>query len=154
MGVYPAKLYVVPDGQAPRRMSEGAAGDDCFVRAVVDSRELDLAHPARWKSVFSFVAGESIDLYPRKLDPETGFLMYGLQPGEVIAVGLGFVLEVPKTLRYRFLPRSSTTRSRLLVTNAPVPFDSDYRGEAVIGLENAGAEMFFIRYGMRLVQLI
>ena len=80
--------------------------------------------------------------------------MYGLQPGEVIAVGLGFVLEVPKTLRYRFLPRSSTTRSRLLVTNAPVPFDSDYRGEAVIGLENAGEKIFFIRYGMRLVQLV
>ncbi len=78
-----------------------------------------------------------------------------LAPGARSLVPTGFALELPRGLEAQIRPRSGLAlKAGVTVLNSPGTVDSDYRGEVMVLLINLGAEMFVVRRGMRIAQLV
>jgi dUTP pyrophosphatase len=78
-----------------------------------------------------------------------------LAPGARALVPTGFALELPRGLEAQIRPRSGLAlKAGVTVLNSPGTVDSDYRGEVMVLLINLGAEMFVVRRGMRIAQLV
>lgn len=78
-----------------------------------------------------------------------------IAPGEVALVPTGFALSIPPGFEGQVRPRSGlAARHGLSIPNAPGTIDADYRGELKVILINHGRDMFAIKRGDRIAQLV
>lgn len=78
-----------------------------------------------------------------------------LKPGDRILVPTGLILEIPKGYEAQVRPRSGLAlRHGVTVLNTPGTIDSDYRGEVQVILVNLGRELFVVKRGERIAQLV
>ena len=91
-----------------------------------------------------------------------GMDLHAFVPEDVIIPPLGrakiptgLFLEIPAGYEGQIRPRSGmAARNGVTVLNAPGTIDSDYRGEVEIILINLGAELFSVKNGDRIAQLV
>lgn len=149
------KMYVLPGGRMPKRMSKGAIGYDAWIRAVVSATEMDPQNPALRKTLFDFKTIPSDPKIARRVVETPNGLVYRLKPGNSALVGIGCITEMPYPLFYWLAPRSGLASKFLItVANAPGTVDPDYRGEAAAIVVNNGKMPFDLTADMRIVQLI
>ena len=80
---------------------------------------------------------------------------FDLAPGQRHAVATGFRVAIPQGYEIQVRPRSGLAfKHGISVPNTPGTIDSDYRGELKILLINHGTELFAIRRGDRIAQLV
>jgi dUTP pyrophosphatase len=78
-----------------------------------------------------------------------------LEPGERMAVPTGFAIEIPPGFEVQVRPRSGLAlKHGITCLNTPGTIDSDYRGEIKVILTNLGHEVFAVRRGERIAQLV
>jgi dUTP pyrophosphatase len=78
-----------------------------------------------------------------------------VRPGETVLVPTGFAIAVPHGLEAQIRPRSGLAiKHGIGILNTPGTIDSDYRGEVRVILTNFGTEVFTIRRGDRIAQMI
>ena len=78
-----------------------------------------------------------------------------LEPGERTVIPCGFCMALPQGYEAQVRPRSGMAiRHGVTVVNAPGTIDSDYRGEVMVGLINLGKEVFEIKRGDRIAQVV
>ena len=80
---------------------------------------------------------------------------FDLLPGQRHAVATGFQVAIPSGYEIQVRPRSGlASKHGIGVPNAPGTIDSDYRGELKVLLINHGSELFAVRRGDRIAQLV
>ncbi len=78
-----------------------------------------------------------------------------IPPGEFKLVGTGIAVEIPPGFEGEVRPRSGlAAKYGVTLLNTPGTIDSDYRGEVKVVLINHGREIFHVRKGMRIAQLV
>jgi dUTP pyrophosphatase len=78
-----------------------------------------------------------------------------LEPGARHAVATGFAIEIPPGFEVQVRPRSGLAlKHGITCLNTPGTIDSDYRGEVKVILANLGQEVFAVRRGERIAQLV
>src|SRR4051812_49586166 len=78
-----------------------------------------------------------------------------IAPGRHAAVPTGIAIALPPGTEAQVRPRSGLARNHgVTVLNAPGTIDADYRGELQVLLINHGQEIFRVRRGMRIAQLV
>lgn len=78
-----------------------------------------------------------------------------LLPGARALIQTGLKLAIPKGFEVQLRPRSGLAlRHGLTLPNSPATIDSDYRGPLGIILMNAGSEVFTVRHGDRIAQMV
>jgi dUTP pyrophosphatase len=78
-----------------------------------------------------------------------------LAPGERHAVATGFKVAIPEGYEIQVRPRSGLAfKHGVTVPNTPGTIDSDYRGELKVLMINHGSEVFPVRRGERIAQLV
>lgn len=78
-----------------------------------------------------------------------------IEVGGRVQVPTGLCVALPEGYEGQIRPRSGLAfRSGLTIPNAPGTIDSDYRGELLVLLANAGSEPFVIERGDRIAQLV
>ena len=78
-----------------------------------------------------------------------------LAPGARVAVPTGLAFEIPHGFEGQVRPRSGLARKHgITLPNAPGTIDSDYRGEVLVLVLNAGGEPYVIKPGDRIAQLV
>ncbi|MDD5475257.1 MAG: dUTP diphosphatase [Syntrophales bacterium] len=78
-----------------------------------------------------------------------------LLPGERAIIPTGIALALPPGFEAQIRPRSGLAlRHGITLLNSPGTVDADYRGEIRLILINLGREIFFIRRGDRLAQMV
>jgi len=79
-----------------------------------------------------------------------------LKPGEIIKVPTGLAIELPGPNVVAIVCARSGLASRYGITlaNAVGVIDSDYRGEIQIPLINLGSELYVIKNGERIAQML
>ena len=78
-----------------------------------------------------------------------------IEPGMQVAVPTGLRMEIPGGYEVQIRPRSGLARKHFLtILNAPATIDSDYRGEVLVLLFNAGKEPVRIAHGDRIAQIV
>ena len=72
-----------------------------------------------------------------------------------VKVPTGLRLEIPQGFEAQVRPRSGLAiKYGVTVLNSPGTIDSDYRGDLEIILVNLGAEIFTVKNGVRIAQLV
>lgn len=106
----------------------------------------DLALPA-----YGSASSAGLDLLAA-IDGETDV---ELAPGERCLVPCGISIALPPGYEAQVRPRSGLAlKAGLTVLNSPGTIDSDYRGEIGVILINHGQQMFVLKRGMRIAQMI
>lgn len=78
-----------------------------------------------------------------------------IAPSAQVAIPTGLRFEIPQGYEVQIRPRSGLARKQFLtILNAPATIDSDYRGEVMVLLFNAGTEQVKIDHGDRIAQII
>ncbi|VDC50690.1 dUTP diphosphatase [Brevundimonas mediterranea] len=78
-----------------------------------------------------------------------------LAPGQRALVPTGLKIALPLGFEAQVRARSGLAlKHGVICPNAPGTIDSDYRGECGVILANIGAELFVIRRGERIAQLV
>ena len=78
-----------------------------------------------------------------------------LAPGARHAVATGFKVAIPDGFEIQVRPRSGLAyKYGVTVPNTPGTIDSDYRGELKILMINHGSDLFPVRRGERIAQLV
>ena len=78
-----------------------------------------------------------------------------IQPGAVALIPTGLFVEIPEGFEIQVRPRSGlAAKHGVTVLNAPGTIDADYRGEVKIILVNHGKELFEVKKGDRIAQLV
>ncbi|NQX79581.1 MAG: dUTP diphosphatase, partial [Hyphomicrobiaceae bacterium] len=78
-----------------------------------------------------------------------------LTPSERTLIPTGLSIELPNGFEAQIRPRSGLAlRYGVTVLNSPGTVDSDYRGEIKIVLVNLGDQIFKVKRGQRVAQLI
>ncbi len=78
-----------------------------------------------------------------------------LQPGETALIPTGFSIEIPSGYEAQIRPRSGLAiKHQIGILNSPGTIDSDYRGEVKIVLSNFGKNVFTVKRGDRIAQMI
>jgi dUTP pyrophosphatase len=78
-----------------------------------------------------------------------------IEPGARALVPTGLHLALPEGYEAQVRPRSGLAlRHGILLPNAPGTIDADYRGELQVILWNTGSEVFEVRRGDRIAQLV
>ena len=78
-----------------------------------------------------------------------------LPPGGRALVPTGIALALPQGFEAQVRPRSGLAlKHGVTVLNSPGTIDPDYRGEVSVILINLGAEVFDIKRGARIAQLV
>ncbi len=76
-------------------------------------------------------------------------------PGQFKLIPTGLAIELQDGIEGQIRPRSGLAlKHGITVLNTPGTIDSDYRGEMKIILINHGTEVFKVRNGMRIAQLV
>jgi len=146
--------YVFPGGKRPIRSSDGAIGFDFFLRAVLSPHEMDPKNPVLRKTLFDFKR-DPIDALDTEgyVERKGKELIYRLEPGESVLVGVGCVIEMPFPMFHWIAPRSGlASKWRITVTNSPGTIDPDYRGEAGVIIHNIGKTSKKLRRHMKIAQ--
>jgi len=90
-----------------------------------------------------------IDLYASLDSP------VDLMPGEYRCIPSGIIISLPEGLEAQIRPRSGlAVKYGITVLNTPGTVDSDYRGEIKVILINHGKNMFSVKNGMRIAQMV
>ncbi len=150
------KITLLPGGKMPMRQSSEAAGYDVSLRAIVSPTEMDKQNPALRKTLFGFENYANVDPdVARHVQELDGELVYRMDPGESVLVGIGFLTALPFPMFYWVAPRSGlAAKWGITVTNAPGTVDADYRGEAGVLVFNRNTTQFDLRRNMRIAQII
>jgi dUTP pyrophosphatase len=78
-----------------------------------------------------------------------------IAPGGRALIPNGIAIALPAGHEGQIRPRSGlAARYGITVLNSPGTVDADYRGEVQVLLINHGAEVFVVRRGMRVAQLV
>ena len=78
-----------------------------------------------------------------------------IAPGEIRLVPCGFYMAVPVGFEAQVRPRSGLAlKHGITLPNSPGTIDADYRGEVCVILGNIGREVFVVRRGMRIAQMV
>ena len=78
-----------------------------------------------------------------------------IKPGEWDLIPTGIAIELPEGLEAQIRPRSSIAfKNGVTILNSPGTIDSDYRGEIKIMLINHGQEIFIVKTGDRIAQMV
>ena len=78
-----------------------------------------------------------------------------LEPCETFKYKTGIALEIPEGRVGLIFPRSGlSTKFGIRLSNCVGVIDSDYRGEIIVALHNAGDESYMINRGDRIAQLM
>ena len=78
-----------------------------------------------------------------------------LEPLERVLVGTGLFIELPQGYEAQIRPRSGLAyKHGLTVLNSPGTIDADYRGEIKVLLVNLSNEVYTIKPGERIAQMI
>ena len=78
-----------------------------------------------------------------------------LLPNERVLIKTGLFLEIPKGYEAQVRPRSGLAlKNGVTVLNSPGTIDADYRGEVGVILINHGSELFTVKHGDRIAQLV
>jgi dUTP pyrophosphatase len=78
-----------------------------------------------------------------------------IAPGGRASIPTGITIALPEGHEGQVRPRSGLAlRHGVTVLNAPGTVDADYRGEVQVILVNLGSELFLVRRGMRIAQLV
>ena len=76
-------------------------------------------------------------------------------PGERALIPTGIAVAIPKGFEGQIRPRSGLAlRNGIGVVNSPGTIDADYRGEIGVLLINFGKELFIVRPGDRIAQMV
>jgi dUTP pyrophosphatase len=105
---------------------------------------------------------EDLPLPSRATSGSSGFDLHAavpaelrIEPGERALVPTGLRFAVPAGYEAQVRPRSGLAlRYGIMLPNAPGTIDADYRGEIRVILWNAGTEVFTVRRGDRIAQLV
>jgi dUTP pyrophosphatase len=148
-------IYVIPGGKMPERKTEGAIGYDVSLRAIVSASEMDSGNPNLRKTLFDFMNVPEEEVLRRKVVDVGSELVYRMDPGESVLVGIGFVTDMKFPMFYWVAPRSGlAAKWGITVTNAPGTIDPDYRGEAGVLVYNRNSTTFDLKHNMRIAQVI
>jgi dUTP pyrophosphatase len=86
------------------------------------------------------------------LEPDA---VLALAPGKRALVPCGFAMALPQGYEAQVRPRSGlASKYGVSVLNSPGTIDADYRGEVKVILINFGDEVFEIRRGDRIAQMV
>lgn len=78
-----------------------------------------------------------------------------VHPKQVVMVGSGLRVEIPRGYFGLIAPRSSIAAlHNVTLANTPGVIDSGYRGEIMLPLYNSGNETYVVKKGDRIAQLI
>jgi len=78
-----------------------------------------------------------------------------LLPGARALVPTGFAIALPSGYEAQVRPRSGLAmRHGITCLNSPGTIDADYRGPVCVVLANLGSELFTVRRGDRIAQLV
>ncbi|TPG21651.1 dUTP diphosphatase [Sphingomonas koreensis] len=78
-----------------------------------------------------------------------------IAPGGRHAVATGFAMAIPEGYEVQVRPRSGLAlKHGVTCLNTPGTIDSDYRGEIKVILANLGQDLFDVRRGDRIAQLV
>ena len=78
-----------------------------------------------------------------------------IQPGETSLIPTGFSIELPAGYEAQIRPRSGlAVKHQVGILNSPGTIDSDYRGEVKVILTNFGKNVFTVKKGDRIAQMI
>ena len=78
-----------------------------------------------------------------------------IAPGQRALIPTGLFLEIPEGYEVQVRSRSGLAlKSGVYVLNSPGTIDADYRGEVGVILANSGQELFTVRAGDRVAQLV
>lgn len=120
------------NSKLPTKATPGSAAYDCYVNSI------------------NFIAS----MPEKKLfSMDNSFKSYTLQPNERIAIGLGFVTEIPDGYYMTLSSRSGMSLwYGFIVNNAPAIIDSDYRDEWKVIITNLGDKPKEVAIGDRICQ--
>jgi len=148
-------ICALPGGKLPERKTKGAIGYDTYLRAVVSVNEMDSYNPNLRKTLFDFKNMPTDNEVARHVFKVEDRLVYRMDPGESVLVGIGFVAQMLFPMFYWVAPRSGlASRWGITVTNAPGTVDPDYRGEAGVLVYNRKETPFDLEHDMRIAQII
>ncbi|MDC0449371.1 dUTP diphosphatase [Pelagibacteraceae bacterium] len=78
-----------------------------------------------------------------------------INPGDKAMVPTGFSLSVPQGYEVQIRPRSGLAAKKgITVLNTPGTIDSDYRGEIKVILINLSKDVFVVKNGERIAQMV
>ena len=78
-----------------------------------------------------------------------------IDPGEIVLLPTGFAVSLPKGYELQVRPRSGlAVKHGVTIVNSPGTIDEDYRGEVKIALINLGRDVFTVKRGDRIAQLV
>jgi len=78
-----------------------------------------------------------------------------IAPQGTVKVGTGVAIELPRGYFGMVVPRSGMASKRgVTIVNTPGIIDSDYRGEIMLPLYNAGHDLVTVERGERVAQII
>jgi dUTP pyrophosphatase len=78
-----------------------------------------------------------------------------LEQGVSTLVPAGFKIELPVGFEAQIRPRSGLAlKNNLMLTNSPGTVDAGYRGEIGVIMYNAGREVFQVKRGDRIAQMV
>jgi dUTP pyrophosphatase len=78
-----------------------------------------------------------------------------LAPGARALIPCGFSIALPEGFEAQIRPRSGLAANfGVTVLNAPGTIDCDYRGEIKVPLINLGGQLFVVRRGERIAQMV
>ena len=81
--------------------------------------------------------------------------MFSIGPNRHALIKCGFAMALPKGFEAQVRPRSGLAlKHGITVLNSPGTIDSDYRGEVGVILYNASGNVFTIRHGDRIAQMV
>ncbi len=78
-----------------------------------------------------------------------------IEPGRSAIIPTGISISIPKNFEVQIRPRSGlAAKNQISVLNTPGTIDSDYRGEIKVILINLGKEVFLVKQGARIAQMV
>ena len=78
-----------------------------------------------------------------------------INPGDKAIIPTGFSLSIPEGYEVQIRPRSGLAAKKgITVLNTPGTIDSDYRGEIKVILINLSQDMFYVKNGERIAQMV
>mgnify|MGYP003393715361 CR=1 FL=1 len=156
MSLNDVKIFLLPGGKMPVRMSEEAAGFDVHLRAIVSATEMDPSNPKLRKTLFDFKEPPKDERVARDVFHVDWRFVYRLRPRHSIMFGIGIITEMVSPLFFLVAPRSGlASKHGIQVTNAPGTVDADYRGEAGVLAYNLNEEETFdFELDMRIAQIV
>ena len=115
---------------------------------AVRIRRLSHAHDLPFPA-YQTPGAAAMDLHAAVAEP------LDLAPGEAASVPCGIALALPESYEAQIRPRSGlAVRHLVTVLNTPGTIDGDYRGEIVVILINHGKDVFQVKRGDRIAQLV